>query len=37
MLSAEVEVSGAFPGSPVLLKFCFTLADDAISSLEITP
>lgn len=31
----EASVSGAFPGSPVRLTFHFTLADDAITELEI--
>ena len=29
------EVAGAFPGSPVMLTFAFTLNDAAISALEI--
>ncbi len=31
------EVSGTFPGSPILLRFSFTLAGDRIGRLEIAP
>ncbi|MBB3933272.1 hypothetical protein GGR25_004336 [Kaistia hirudinis] len=30
-------VSGTFPGSPIRLRFSFTLADDLITRLEIAP
>lgn len=30
-------VSGDFPGSPIDLRFIFTLVDDAIASLEVKP
>lgn len=32
----RAEVSGRFPGSPVLLSFAFTLTDDRIQTLEIS-
>lgn len=31
------EVSGTFPGSPILLRFSFTVMDDQIVRLEIAP
>lgn len=34
---ATAEVSGTFPGSPVTLRYRFTLEGDKIASLEIAP
>lgn len=31
------QVTGDFPGSPVKLRYCFTLEGDRIARLEITP
>lgn len=36
-VAVVAEVSGTFPGSPVLLRFAFTLDGDRISRLEIAP
>jgi len=36
-VEAVAEVSGTFPGSPVVLRFVFTLDGDRIVRLEITP
>ncbi|RYF35718.1 MAG: nuclear transport factor 2 family protein [Comamonadaceae bacterium] len=35
--TVRARVSGAFPGSPVVLSFAFRLEEDCISALEITP
>lgn len=35
--TVTAEVSGAFPGSPIQLRFGFTVAGDLISQLEIRP
>jgi hypothetical protein len=35
--TVTVKVSGNFPGSPVQLRFAFTVAGDLISRLEIAP
>jgi hypothetical protein len=36
-VEVAAEVSGTFPGSPILLRFKFTLDGDQISSLSIAP
>lgn len=36
-VEVAAEVSGAFPGSPILLRFRFTLDGDRIIRLEIAP
>jgi hypothetical protein len=36
-VGVTAEVSGTFPGSPVLLRFNFVLDEDRISRLEIAP
>jgi len=35
--TVHVRVTGGFPGSPVELRYRFSLEDDRIASLEITP
>lgn len=34
---ARAEVSGRFPGSPVMLNFAFRIVDGRIARLEVTP
>jgi len=36
-LTVVSRVTGEFPGSPLMLRFGFTLADEAITKLEIAP
>ncbi|WP_127144970.1 nuclear transport factor 2 family protein [Pelagibacterium montanilacus] len=36
-VEVSAEVTGSFPGSPIVLRFTFTLEDDQITRLSIAP